>query len=367
MRCTLATLAGAFAVPSLFLSQGMGAMNRYQESTRCNPWIGPWVDRYRMIPSILFPYSGIPVAGLLLWRRAVSATDLALLGVFYLLGHIGVWTGYHRLFSHRSFEARRGARLAFGILGSMSAMGPLLNWADDHRKHHRFSDQAQDPHSPHARPGKSGRPGLAGIWHSYGGWLVESYGYCRPRHEYVKDLLADPDICFVNRTYFLWVLMGLLLPFQIGFIVSGGSWRAGLTAVVWGGFVRVFLNHQLIFTVNVVCHLRGQRPFRTPDRSTNSRLLAVLALGEGWHHNHHAFPKSARYGLLPGQVGWDVSYGLIRLLERVGLASKVQVPTAQAIARKRASPQPPPATDRSSSPSDSGHQTGAGGPFPRSE
>jgi stearoyl-CoA desaturase (delta-9 desaturase) len=134
---------------------------------------------------------------------------------------------------------------------------------------------------------------------------------------YAKDLLADPDLRFISRTFPLWVMVGLALPFALGVALTG-SIAGGLTALLWGGAVRVFLLHHVTFSINSLCHYFGRRPFSTQDQSRNLAWLAPLAFGEAWHNNHHAFPTSARHGL--GRWQLDPSVWLISGLERCHLA-----------------------------------------------
>jgi stearoyl-CoA desaturase (Delta-9 desaturase) len=291
------------------------------------------LERRITIAAVVIPFAGFVAALALAWGGLVTARDLAILAIVYALAGFGVTVGFHRLLTHRSFEAPAPVRVALAILGSMSVQGAVIHWVADHRKHHTFADEDGDPHSPHI-PGGHGWRGVArGIWHAHTGWLFERSERASASR-YARDLRADPAIRLVDRLFPAWVLLGLALPFAAGLALSGGALDAGLTAFLWGGLVRVFLLHHATWSVNSVCHMYGSRPFVTHDESRNNWAVALVALGEGWHHNHHAFPTSARHGLRRLQL--DPSYALIRLMERVGLAREVRLPKPAELERKLA-------------------------------
>ncbi len=191
----------------------------------------------------------------------------------------------------------------------------MIEWVANHRKHHRFSDQPGDPHSPHVDHASGWRGALGGLFHAHVGWILGGDALADERH-YAKDLLADPVVRFVDRTFVLWVLVGLAFPFGLGFALTG-TIVGGLTALLWGGAVRMFCLHHATFSINSLCHFFGRRSFATSDESRNLLWLALPTLGEAWHNNHHAFPTSARHGLRWWQL--DPSAWLIAGLERVGL------------------------------------------------
>ncbi|CAA9485011.1 MAG: Fatty acid desaturase; Delta-9 fatty acid desaturase, partial [uncultured Solirubrobacteraceae bacterium] len=243
----------------------------------------------------------------------------------------GVTIGYHRLLTHRSFDAPPAVRGALAILRSMSVQGAVIHWVADHRKHHTFTDEEGDPHSPHTHDVPGWRGVVGGWWHAHTGWLFDRAERASARR-FARDLREDPVMRFVDRWFFAWALLGLAIPFAAGFVLSGGSLMAGFTAFVWGGLVRVFLLHHATWSVNSICHMYGRRPFETEDESRNNWVVALVSLGEGWHHNHHAFPTSARHGLQRFEL--DPSYAIIRGMEMVGLASNVRKPTTRDLERK---------------------------------
>ena len=265
--------------------------------------------------------TGVPLAFLgfaiyLAWGSALHWQDLAVLAVSYGLTGAGITVGYHRLFTHRSFKTGRPLRALFAVLGSAAVEGPVIEWVSTHRKHHRFSDQPGDPHSPHVDHGVGWRGALRGLFHAHVGWMLRGIDRANPER-YAKDLLADPVLRTVDRTFFLWVALGLAFPFALGLALTG-SLLGGLTGMLWGGAVRILFLHQATFSINSLCHFFGRRRFPTHDESRNLAWLALPTFGEAWHNNHHAFPTSAHHGLTRWQLdpgGW-----LIDGLERVGLA-----------------------------------------------
>jgi stearoyl-CoA desaturase (delta-9 desaturase) len=288
------------------------------------------LERRITIAAVVVPFLGFLVAIALLWNDGVDWLDLAILAGMYLFTGLGITVGYHRLLTHRSFETRRWVRVTLAIAGSMSVQGAPIHWVADHRKHHDYSDVEGDPHSPHTHERTGVRGVLAGLHHAHMGWLFSREDRASASR-YARDLRADPAIVWVDRHFFTWVLLGLAIPFALGWAI-GGTLEDGFTAFIWGGLVRIFLQHHATWSVNSVCHMYGDQPFETGDRSTNNWAVAFVALGEGWHHNHHAFPTSARHGLTGRQI--DPAYIFIGMLERLGLAWNVRVPSDEALAKK---------------------------------
>jgi stearoyl-CoA desaturase (Delta-9 desaturase) len=250
------------------------------------------------------------------WQGILHPVDVIIFIVLYALTGFGVTVGFHRLFTHRSFKTSPAVRGTLAILGSAAIEGPVISWVADHRKHHAFSDRPGDPHSPHVDHGGGLRGELRGFVHAHIGWLFH-HDQRGARARYAPDLLADPVVSYVDRTFVLWAVGGLLLPFALGAAI-GGSVAAGLTALLWGGLVRLFVLHHLTYSINSICHVFGRRRFATTDESRNVFWLALPTFGEAWHNNHHAFPTSARHGL--GRWEPDPSAAVIRGLEACGLA-----------------------------------------------
>ena len=272
------------------------------------------------------PFLAVGVAAWRAWNGLLSWTELLAFGLLYVLTGLGITVGYHRLFTHRSFRTHRAVRGLFAVLGSMAVEGSVIAWAANHRKHHAFSDRDGDPHSPHVGHGAGLRGAVRGLAHAHFGWLLV-YGQRAAPRRFARDLLADPLLRAIDRTFVVWVAAGLAAPFALGWAL-GGTLDAGLTALLWGGAVRIFVLHHATYSINSLCHFFGRRPFATPDESHNLAWLAVPTFGEAWHNNHHAFPRSASHGL----EGWQLDPGaiVIRMLERAGLAwDVVRVPRAE--------------------------------------
>ena len=263
----------------------------------------------------LVPLLAVGFAGWQLWNSVLHWHDLIIFAIVYLLTGLGVTVGFHRHLTHRSFATGRVLRGILAALGSAAIEGPVISWVADHRKHHAYSDEEGDPHSPHVGHGGGLRGTLRGLLHAHVAWLFV-HTERGSKQRFAPDLLGDPVIRFVDRTFFLWAILGLAIPFGLG-VALGGTIGAGLTALLWGGGVRVFLLHHVTYSVNSLCHVFGRQPFSTKDESRNLSWLALPTLGEAWHNNHHAFPTSAEHGLRRRQV--DPSALVIRALERLGL------------------------------------------------
>jgi stearoyl-CoA desaturase (delta-9 desaturase) len=260
------------------------------------------------------------VAIVLLWNRAIGPLELSLMIGLYFVTALGVTLGYHRMFTHRAFEASRAFRAVMAVLGSMAVEGSVITWVADHRKHHAFTDIEGDPHSPHlSGPGLLGA--IKGLWHAHIGWLFETVGTAE-RERFAPDLLKDRSLRVVDKLFFTWVALGLFIPFALGWIVGGGLGTA-LTALLWGGLVRVCLLHHVTWSINSVCHFFGRRRFDVEDESRNVFWLAPFSMGEAWHHNHHAFPTSAFHGLRFWERIADPTGLVIMLLEKAGLVWNV--------------------------------------------
>ena len=264
------------------------------------------------------------------WPAFAGWRDLAILAGLYVLTGLGITVGYHRLLTHRSFATYRPVEWALAALGSMALQGSVIEWVADHRKHHAHSDEEGDPHSPHVGGGSR----LGGLWHAHAGWLFSNQGMAEKRR-YAPDLLDDPGMRAVDRAFPLLVLASFAIPFGLGFAL-GGTVDAALTALLWGGAVRIFLFHHATFAVNSCAHYFGSRPYETGDHSTNNGVVALLTFGEGWHNNHHAFPRSAAHGLRWYQV--DPSALVIRAMEAAGVAWNVVRIPRERISAARSGP-----------------------------
>jgi len=288
--------------------------------------------------ALVVPFVATLAAIVLLWGRLVSWHDLALFAVMYLVTAAGITVGFHRMLTHRSFRTHKQTEYAFAVLGSMAVQGPVIAWVADHRKHHAHTDVEGDPHSPHVGHGEGVIGVLHGLWHAHMGWLLSEHGRADWKR-FAPDLYEDRGMRLINRRFVTLVFLGLAIPALAGWLITG-TWVGAATGLLWGGLVRIFFVHHVTWSVNSVCHFLGTRRFEVEDRSTNVFWLALPSLGESWHHNHHAFPRSAVHGLRRWEL--DPSALLIAGMERVGLAwnviriaperqaAKVAAPEAQA-------------------------------------
>jgi stearoyl-CoA desaturase (Delta-9 desaturase) len=266
----------------------------------------PIIFKTVILVVVVVPLLSTVLAIRLLWEHPLHWTDLVLLVTMYTLIMTGIGSGYHRMLSHRSFRPHPAVKLILLVLGSMSLQGNPLEWAATHIKHHAQADQEGDPHSP-----------LEGFFHAHLGWLFGVGLNSADPNMYCPHLVKDPIVIFTCRTYWLWVALGFAIPF-----VSGG-W----IGLLWSGLVRTFLIHHVTWSVNSVCHVFGKREFNTNDQSHNEWAVGLLAFGEGWHNNHHAFPRSAFHGLHWWQ--FDLNGYIIWTLERLGLVKNVyRIPPA---------------------------------------
>jgi stearoyl-CoA desaturase (Delta-9 desaturase) len=267
------------------------------------------------------------------WGDFLRWSDVIVFVIMYLATGLGVTVGFHRYFTHRSFKTSKPVKAILAALGSVAIEGPIISWVADHRKHHTFADQEGDPHSPHVDHGHGWRGALKGLVHAHVGWLF-IHTQRGARRRYARDLIDDPIVSFVDRTFVLWALGGLAMAFLLGWVI-GGSLFAGLTGLLWGGAVRMLVVHHVTFSINSLCHFFGRRRFETDDESRNLLWLAPFSFGESWHNNHHAFPTSAEHGLRKWEI--DPSALVIRALERVGLAWDVVRVDRERQERKRMS------------------------------
>jgi stearoyl-CoA desaturase (delta-9 desaturase) len=290
------------------------------------------IDRFANIAVVVAPMVLLVLAASQVWGNVLTPSDLIVFAIMYVACGAGVTVGFHRLLTHRAFKTKPWLRFVFAALGSAAVEGPVIEWVAYHRRHHAFSDEEGDPHSPHVGRGRGVRGALAGLFHAHVGWVMFSTDPADERR-YAPDLMRDPVVRFVDRTFLLWLAAGLAVPFGLGVALTG-TIRGGLTALLWGGAIRILVLHHVTFSINSLCHFFGRRRFETGDESRNLRWLALPSFGESWHNNHHAFPTSAAHGM--GRWEWDISALIIRGLERVGLAWDVVRVDDSALAAKAA-------------------------------
>ena len=279
---------------------------------------------------VIVPFLAVLAAVPLAWGGWLGWSDVVIALVAYGISGLGITSGFHRLFTHKSFKPNRGVKIGLAIAGSLAIEGPVIRWVADHRKHHKFSDRDGDPHSPW-RYGESVPALIKGMAYAHLGWMFDAEQ--TPQRKYAPDLMKDPDIVRVNRQFPMWVAVSLIAP-----AVAGGlwtmSWQGALTAFFWGSLVRVSMLHHVTWSINSICHTIGEQPFKTRDHSGNVWWLAIPSFGESWHNLHHADPTCARHGVLRGQI--DLSARTIWTLEKLGWVSDVRWPVPERLAARRA-------------------------------
>ena len=282
--------------------------------------------------AVVLPFCAFIAACVLLWNSAVGWTDLAIFAGMYVVSALGITIGYHRLLTHRSFQTYKPMEYALAAAGSLAVQGPVIDWVADHRKHHAHTDEEGDPHSPHVGHGS----GLAGLWHAHVGWLFDANGQA-DRRKYAPDLVEDRGMRLLSRRFPSLVVLSLGIPAALGWLLTG-TLAGAATGLLWGGFVRIFFGHHVTWSINSICHFHGSRRFATEDMSTNVWWLSLASFGEAWHHNHHAFPRSAIHGLRRWEL--DPSGAIIGGMQKLGLAWNVVRITPERQAQKLADASP---------------------------
>ena len=278
----------------------------------------------------IVPFLGFAAAVWTLWGTGLTPLDAGIFVAMYYFTGLGVTIGFHRLFTHQSFETKPWVRNTLAIAGSMAIQGPVIRWVADHRRHHAFSDQPGDPHSPHLDEGPGVKGVLKGLWHAHLGWFFDPEQTSARR--WAPDMVKEPAMRRIDSLFPLWAAISFLAPPIVGGLVTG-TLRGAVTAFLWGSLARIFFLHHVTWSINSICHFYGKRPYETTDHSTNNWVLSLISFGESWHNNHHAFPTSAVHGLSKGQI--DMTGGVIKLMRRVGLARDVKVVGNKQISSKR--------------------------------
>ncbi|MFI5956342.1 acyl-CoA desaturase [Cryptosporangium sp. NPDC051539] len=281
---------------------------------------------------VVLPFVALLAAVPFAWGWGLSWVDVALAVIFYVVTCLGTTVGYHRYFTHGSFKAKRPLRVALAVAGSMAVQGPIRHWVADHRRHHAFSDQPGDPHSPWLF-GTSPLALARGFWHAHLGWILDRS--LTNQERFAPDLIDDRDMRIVHRLFGPLTVVTLALPAVLGGVITM-SWFGALTAFFWAGLVRITLLHHVTWSVNSVCHMVGERPFAARDKATNFWPLAILSMGEAWHNLHHADPTNARHGVRRGEI--DVSARVIWIFERLGWVYDVRWPTPERLTKLRRVP-----------------------------
>ncbi len=294
----------------------IGASARSPTAQDIEPCSNETADRIATGIVTVVPVLALGIVVWQAWAEFLHWHDFAVFALMYVVTGLGITVGFHRHFTHRAFATSKALRATLAVMGTMAIEGPITAWVADHRKHHAFSDQPGDPHSPHVDHGGGLRGALRGLAHAHVGWLFQHTQRANKRR-YAPDLVNDATISFVDRTTLWWIGLGLALPFGLGYAL-GGTLSSALTGLLWGGAVRIVLLHHVTYSINSLCHFFGRRRFDTGDHSRNLLWLAPLSFGEAWHNNHHAFPTSAAHGMRWYERALDPSAIVIATLQRLG-------------------------------------------------
>ncbi|MBO0824360.1 MAG: acyl-CoA desaturase [Actinobacteria bacterium] len=278
---------------------------------------------------VAIPMLALVAAIPLAWGWGLGWRDVIIAVAFYYVSGLGIAMGFHRYFTHLSYKAKPGLRIALAIAGSLAIEGPILNWVADHRRHHKYSDREGDPHSPW-RFGDDWKALTKGLVWAHIGWMFD--GNRTSQEKFCPDLLADRKIRLISKGFGALLITSLLLPPLIGGL-WGGTWQAALTAFFWGSLVRVAFLHHVTWSINSICHTFGKEEFEVRDKSRNVNWLAILSFGESWHNLHHADPTCARHGALRGQI--DTAARLIWFAEKLGWAYDVRWPDEARLSAKQ--------------------------------
>jgi stearoyl-CoA desaturase (Delta-9 desaturase) len=268
---------------------------------------------------------GFAIAVYLMYTGRATALDYTLFVAFYMIQMFGITIGFHRYVAHKSFKTSRFFEGVLMIAGSMALEGPLLFWVSTHRRHHRFSDEAGDPHSPNLS-GADLTDKLRGLWYAHIPWMFSDKE--SRVNVFAPDVLRDRHLFNYSRTYPIWALASLLLPGVLGFAI-GGTFAAALSGFIFGGLARVFVANQATYCVGSISHIIGSRPFVTHDNSANNWPVAFFTFGEGLQNNHHAFPGAYRHGIRwwePDLNGW-----ILAVLAQVGIVWDLKMPSRRMI------------------------------------
>ena len=278
---------------------------------------------------VAIPMLALLAAVPLAWGWGLGWHDIVIAVVFYAISGLGISMGYHRYFTHGSFKAVRPFKIALGVAGTLAIEGPVLTWVADHRRHHKYSDQEGDPHSPW-RFGNDWKALTKGLCFAHIGWMFDSNR--TSQEKFCPDWLADDDISKVSRSFTWLTAVSLLAPALIGGLWSW-SWVGAVTAFFWASLVRVAFLHHVTWSINSICHTFGKEEFEVRDKSRNVNWLAILSFGESWHNLHHADPTCARHGVLKGQI--DIAARLIWVAEKLGWAYDVRWPDETRLTSKQ--------------------------------
>lgn len=257
----------------------------------------------------VLPFIGLHLACLLALVTGVSTFAVVFAIAFFILRMFAITGFYHRYFSHKTFKTSRTAQFVFAVLGASAAQRGPLWWAAHHRHHHQYSDCPEDLHSPHQ----------GGFWWSHAGWFTCDAGFTM-NEKRVRDWLKFPELRFINRFDSLVPAVFAALIYLLGeafALWAPGLNTNGLQLLVWGFFISTVVLFHATVSINSLLHVWGKRRFETDDDSRNNFWLALITLGEGWHNNHHRWPRSVRQGFRWYEI--DITWYGLWLLSKLGI------------------------------------------------
>jgi stearoyl-CoA desaturase (delta-9 desaturase) len=272
---------------------------------------------------------GVPLAGSIaapfwIYENSISWIEITAFLWGYAIIGLGIGLGFHRYFSHKSYKPKRWIAWLLGAAGSMAFQGSVLRWIADHRRHHAHTDDCGDVHSPYVDEHCEDTSTWTGLFHAHIGWMFDSS--VTDYKVFAKDLLRDPLVMFFHKTHWLWPALSLVLPWAYGYALGGVQHAWGCLLI--GGCLRTTVFHNVVWAVNSIGHTWGYETYTQGNNSKNNQVLALLTFGDGWHNNHHQFPRSAFHGLTDKEL--DINGLIITGLEKAGLVSDVvRVPAAK--------------------------------------
>lgn len=285
-----------------------------------------WYALFAVVGTFVFSVVAVSLA---IAESNIEFIYIALLLFFLLLTGFGVGTGLHRYFTHKAFTAARPLQIIMAVLGIASGQGFFFRWVYDHRMHHRSTDVPGDPHSPYWDADIS-LSGWRGLLHAHCLWLFR--WRCPVEPHIVRELCNDPLMVRLNYYSPLITMAGLVLPGLLAALILGPSWLVIAKGILWGGFVRMFLLNHITWGVNSFGHRYGQQAVDSTNQARNNFLLGFLALGDGWHANHHLSPRSARHGWK--WYEFDFNWVILLVLRRCGLVWDIVEPQSKKFAGK---------------------------------
>jgi len=272
-----------------------------------------WVSSSFLIGTALVTVTCLPIY---LWFFGLNWFQVGMFLVIGALSGFSITAGYHRLFAHKTYEAKWPMRLLVLLFGATVFENSVLMWTSDHRRHHKHTDHDDDPYNIQK-----------GFFHAHMGWMLFKLN-AEPPIDNVPDLEQDPLVQWQHRHVFtLAVVIGLVLPAVVGFLYDG--WVGALGGLLISGLARVVILQHVTFFINSACHYVGRQPYSTRCSARDSFLMALVTLGEGYHNYHHEFQHDYRNG--PKPWNWDPTKWLIWTLSKVGVTSSLRRVPAEKI------------------------------------